>query len=131
LEAFSSIAASIVKTIDGKRHNGRRLLLQRDHVRVFHLDNSFEDLPAAQISRIEITQTGRFLHHIGESAIIPLALGAFACDGSITPESVVRLIGVTALFSPIWADTAATAPFFLAADGVSLLLPPKVYDIIH
>jgi len=107
-----------VTTLDGKKHSGRRLRLESDHVRVFHLDNSFEDLPSEQLSRIEITQTGRFVHHIGESGEIPVAA-----------MEILGLAGV--LFAPVWAYTLASAPFYLAADGVAFFIPSKVYEIAH
>jgi hypothetical protein len=35
------------------------------------------------------------------------------------------------VFAPLWGYAAVTAPFFLASDGVALLIPPKVYEIMH
>ncbi|HEV2687441.1 MAG TPA: hypothetical protein VGV35_02770, partial [Bryobacteraceae bacterium] len=62
-----------VTTLDGKQHSGRRLLLERDHLRVFHQgDKSWEDLSGDQISRIEISQGGRFFHHVVGPAQTPL-----------------------------------------------------------
>ena len=121
-----------VVTLDGKEHSGRRLHLESDHVRVFHRRNRWDDLPSEQISRIEISQGGRFFHHIIFSAALPVWIGAFACDttgGSGTSRSC--MVYVTAVFSPVWAYTAATAPVYLAAVGVAFLIPPKVYEIVH
>lgn len=115
-----------VTTTDGKTHSGRRLLLESDHLRVFHRDNSFEDLPSFEVTRIEIRQTGRFFHHVvdnaGFAAVIPLAaaLGGPACA-----------LPVILLAPPFLAYAAASTPFLLAADGIAFLIPPKVYEIVH
>jgi hypothetical protein len=137
LAPFGSVLAyrgfSVV-TLDGKKHGGRRLRLESDHVRIFHLNNTFEDLPSEQISRIEISQAGRFFHHIVDSAEIPLLGAGLACGGFFSEPgnlSPACLVPVTALLSPVWAYTAVTAPFYLASDGVAFLIPRKVYEIIH
>jgi hypothetical protein len=119
-----------VITLDGKKHGGRRLRLEPDHLRIFHLNNSWEDLPSEQISEIKISQGGRFFHHTADSAEIPLELSAIACGGLEGNPVAACLMPVTALFSPVWAYTAATAPFHLASDGVAFLIPPKVYKIV-
>jgi hypothetical protein len=122
-----------VVTIDGKRHGGRRLRLESDHVRVFHMNNSYEDLASSQIAQIEIRQAGRFFHHIVNSAQIPLLGAGLACGGFFYAEHISTpcAVTVTALLSPVWVYTAATAPFYLASDGVAFLIPSKTYDIIH
>ena len=123
-----------VITIDGKRHSGRRLRLESDHLRVFHLDNSYEDLASGQVAQIEIRQAGRFFHQIVNSAQIPLVAAGLGCGGlSWEPVhlSPYCLVPVTALASPAWAYTAVTAPFYLASDGIAFFIPPKVYEIVH
>jgi hypothetical protein len=120
-----------VVTLDGKAHEGRRLRLEQDHVRIFE-NKTYEDLPGEQIARIEIRQTWRFVHHIVEAAEFPFAVAALGCGGLVSDSvSSLCVIPVTALFSPAWAYTAVTAPFFLASDGVASLIPPKVYEIVH
>jgi hypothetical protein len=123
-----------VVTLDGKQHRGRRLRLELDHLRVFHLNNSYEDLPGEQVTRIEISQGGRYFHHVVENAEIPILIAALGCGGlSWEPAKLSPwcMVPITTLFSPAWAYTAVTAPFFLAADGVAWLIPPKVYEIVH
>lgn len=121
-----------VITLDGKEHRGRRLRVESDHVRVFY-PHSWEDLPSQQISRIEVSQCGRFSHHIVESAVVPLLGAALACGGMSDAGrfSPACLTSVTVVLSPVWAYTAVTTPFFLASDGVACLIPPKVYEIVH
>jgi len=120
-----------VITLDGKAHAGRRLRLESDHVRIFHLNNSYEDLASEQVARIEIRQGGRFFHHIVWSAEIPVVFAFWACGEDSDTVSPACGIPVAAFFSPVWAYTAATTPFYLAADGVAFLIPPKVYEITH
>jgi hypothetical protein len=122
-----------VITADGKQHNGRRLLLETDHLRIFHQgDKSWEDLPSEQVSRIAIFQGGHFFHHLVERAEGPLLLTSLLCGGieasSVSPECAIP---ATALFSPLWVPAAVTAPFVFAADGIAFLIPPKVYEIVH
>lgn len=109
-----------VTTTDGKTHDGRRLRVESDHLRIFHKDNSFEDLPNFDVTRIEIHQFGRFFHHIVENSTAWAAACMFGCSAA-----------VLLLVPPVEVYTAATAPFFLAADGIAFFIPPKVYDIVH
>ena len=120
-----------VITVDGKKHGGRRLLLEPDHVRIFYSDKAWADLASAQISRIEIGQRGRFFHHIQERALVPLILAYIVC-GNIDSKvaGTLCLVPATGVFSPFWAYTAVTAPVWLAADCVTFLIPPKVYEIV-
>jgi len=121
-----------VTTLDGKAHGGRRLGLETDHLRIFHSDSSWEDLSSEQVSRIEIRQAGRFFHHVVEGALFPLVPAAIACGLSSGPTvPLACVLFVSAPFSPLWAYTAATTPFFLAADGIAFFIPPKVYEIVH
>jgi hypothetical protein len=88
-----------------------------------------EDLPSDQISRIEVRKIRRYSENILGAAAAPLVLAIFACADSTHGAPCV--IGYTAVFSPIWAYAAVSAPFYLAADGVSLFRPPKVYVLVH
>src|SRR6266404_981946 len=122
----------VVTTLDGKEHGGRRLRLESDHVRIFHRDNSWEDLSIDQISRVKISQAGRFFHHVVASAKIPVEMAEFCSpvDGPGHSPAPCMIV-MTTLFSPAWIYTAVTAPFYLASDGVAFLIPPKVYEIVH
>ena len=114
-----------VTTSDGKTHGGRRLLLESDHLRIFHRDDSFEDLPSFEVTRIEIRQFGRFFHHVEESAGAALFFPVYAFASP--PESIPLIL----LTPPVLAYTAVTTPLFLAADGIAFFIPPKVYEIVH
>jgi hypothetical protein len=114
-----------VTTTDAKTHSGRRLLLEPDHLRIFHRDNWYEDLPGIEVTRIEVRQAGRFFHHVAEDAQAVKELAEASGDEFLDP------IGELILLPPVFVYTAATTPFFLAADGVAFFIPPKVYEIVH
>jgi len=120
-----------VVTLDGQAHEGRRLRLEQDHARIFE-NKTYADLPGEQIARIEIRQTWRFVHHIVEAAEFPFGAAALGCGAFVSDNiSPACVVPVVALFSPAWAYTAVTAPFFLASYGIASLIPPKVYEIVH
>lgn len=120
-----------IQTSDGKNHKGRTVVLDTDHARLFLPDQAWEDIPSVEIVRFQIGQGGRFSHHIVESAAIPLVLGLAICGEVETVASEVCAVPGTLVFSPVWAYTAASAPFYLASDGIAFLIPPKVYEITH
>jgi hypothetical protein len=129
LGAFGTVLAYrgfTVTTSDGRTHDGRRLLLASDHLRIFHRDNSYEDLPNVEVTRIEIRQAGRFFHHVVENAGFAMILPLGIIAGGATCALPLVLLA-----PPVVAFAAATTPFFLAADGVAFLIPPKVYEIVH
>jgi hypothetical protein len=111
--------AFTVTTSDGKTRKGRRLELWADHLSISK-GRSYEDLPRDTIKRIEIRQSGRFVHHIVENSSAWALACWFGCSDA-----------VFLLVPPVWAYTAATAPFFLAADGIAFFIPPRVYEITH
>jgi hypothetical protein len=117
--------------LDGKVHRGGRLLPERDHARIF-AKRSFEDLPREQIARIEIRRSWRFVHHIVEALKFPLLAAALTCAAPVSEDvSYLCAIPMIPVFSPAWAYAAVTAPFFFASDVAALLIPPKVYEIMH
>jgi hypothetical protein len=114
-----------VTTNDGKTHSGRRMGLNADHLRIFHRDNSYEDLPKLEVTRIEVRQAGRFFHKVVDNVGIALFFPVFAF---LAPPSSIPLVFLTPLGL---AFAGVTTPFFLAADGIAFLIPPKVYEIVH
>ncbi|HEV8040836.1 MAG TPA: hypothetical protein VGP62_18330 [Bryobacteraceae bacterium] len=113
-----------VTTADGKTHKGRRLQFTSDHLTIYR-DKFQEDLPKSDVMRIEISQSGRFFHHVVENAQMVKEFAELSGDEFMDP------IGEVILLPPALAYTAATTPFFLAADGIAFLIPPKIYDIVH
>lgn len=120
-----------IQTSDGKNHKGRGMVLDTDHVRLFRSDENWEDIPSTRIVRLQVGQGGRFSHHIVESAAIPLFFGLAICGEADNVGSEVCAVPATLVFSPVWAYTVASAPFYLASDGIAFLIPPKVYEITH
>jgi hypothetical protein len=123
-----------VVTLDGKAHRGRRLGLGADHLQVFHSGDSYERLPAEQVLRIEIRQGGRYFQHVVESVGLPLSPILICSDGfpiaggRISPACAIPM---AIIFSPLWTYPAVVSPFYLVADGIAWLIPPKVYEIVH
>jgi len=113
-----------VTTADGKTHKGRRLQFTSDHLTIYR-DKFQEDLPKSDVMRIEISQSGRFFHHVVEDAEMVKVLAEMSGDEFMEP------IGAVILLPPALAYTAATTPFLLAADGIAFFIPPKVYEIVH
>lgn len=128
LAPFDNVVAHrgiTVTTNDGKAHQGRRLTIAADHLRIFHRDNSYEDLPKSEVKLIAIRQTGRFFHRVVDNAtfsLFPLVY-AFAA-----PPCSLPLILLT---PPVLAYATVTTPVFLAADGIAFFIPAKVYEIVH
>lgn len=120
-----------VTTVDGKEYRGRKLGLEYSHLRVFRSENQWDDVPSEEVARIEVRQGGRFFHHVANSAVFPVAMGMLFWGAESGHAPPVCATIFTAFFSPEWAYTAATAPFYLAADGIAFLIPPKVFEIIH
>jgi hypothetical protein len=62
-----------VTTADGKIHKGRRLDFYTGHLTISH-GKFYEDLPAPEVTRIEIRQAGRFFHYVVTGAQVVAAL---------------------------------------------------------
>lgn len=84
-------------------------------------------LPHNGIARIKIWRKRRYRNKIGENFAAPIVLAALGCSGKCGP---LRVAVVVALVVPLTGLAVATAPLFLAADGIALLKPAKVFDII-
>jgi hypothetical protein len=122
-EVFFEYRGCKVVTVDGKKYTGRRMSIQRDHVRIIDA-KGYHDIPQAQIARIEIRQFGRFFHNIPEN--LSFALVCFQADSN--------LIGFPCLFTLLPVSigfTAVSAPVYLALDAGTLFIPPKVYEIVR
>jgi len=127
LGAFGSLLEHrgfTVTTADGKMHKGRGLEIYPDHLSI-HRGKYHEDLPKAEVTRIEISQAGRFFHHVVGPTKAAVLLPLMVVED---PDDCVPLILLT---PPLLAYAAATTPFFLAADGIAFFIPPKVYEIVH
>ena len=121
--------AFTVVTIDGQKHHGRMLGLHADHVELFRAPGYMEYLPSDHIARIEIRQTGRYFHYVRDGAVLPVGFAMLFCGESASNWPCTAAF--TTLFSPAWAYTAATTPFFFAADAIAFFIPAKVYEIVH
>lgn len=117
-----------VITRDGRKYQTRRLVILDDGLWLDDGHNKLQALPRHEVGRIEIGRGRYYSRHIAENAGLAemIAGGGFAgpIDG---PASLFALV----LSTPFWAYTAASAPVFLAADGVAFLIPPKVFEIVQ
>jgi hypothetical protein len=118
-----------VLTIDGVRHAGAKFRLEPDRVVLYLKDGSIENVPVAQIARVEIkrARTSHFLDFTIGSAEASVMLPIFLWEGDV----VLGCVFAPVVFPVELAVAAVSAPFTLAADGAALLRPPKVYEIVH
>jgi len=103
--------------------------MDADHLRLDY--DAAETLARQDVVRVEIRKRKSYLHHIVESAALPVVAAALACSGpgdSPCNPLVAGFIGT--LFSPVWAYTAVTTPVFLGAEAVSLMKPAQTFEII-
>jgi hypothetical protein len=119
-----------VVTRDGIKHHANRLTMAADHLSLYDHQN-IQDVLRHDVLRVEIRRRKRYCQHIGEnvylSVVLPVAsLAEFAhnCEAGICVWGLL-------LTPPLWAYTAASAPVFLAADGVFLLVPAKTFEIVE
>ena len=121
-------------TKDGQKHHGSGMALNNKGLKLFEAKAAVE-YPRETVARIEIRQTGRFTNRIRENAVLgfyPAFMTAYLASASSIPDVLTPIaFAVTLpLGVPVWAYTAASAPVFLAADGISVLLPPAVYELV-
>jgi hypothetical protein len=128
LAPFGSLIESYgakVTTLDGATHKGRELRLSPEQVELGEEGVFSQTIPKEQIVRLEIRR-GRqaldFTFYCLWFALSPVA----GCVGGDVDACVAA-----PFFLPVIGFAAATAPFMLAADGIELLIPPKVYEIVH
>jgi hypothetical protein len=110
---------------------GRRLNLEAGYAQVWKDHSSWTDLPSEMVVRIEMSHCRRFFDVTRASVIFAVGGPEWACEDNPGPTPVC-LAYTSAVISPVAiAFAAASAPFALAAEGVCLLIPPKVYEIVH
>jgi hypothetical protein len=117
-----------VKSLSGAKHPGTRLYLLPIGALVLREDGSSEFIPGEEIARIEIKPCG------GSFFGVTLRYALIALDPKILcGDHHGRCVAASyALLSPeTLAFAVASAPFTLAVDGVTFLIPPKVYEIVH
>ena len=119
-----------VTTADGVVHKGRSVWFKAAELELDDGDCSedslrkcvTETIPGAQVTRIEIRR-GRRAFDFTVDALIAGALGAGFCFSGSLEECPAAPFGA--------AVAAASAPVTLMIDGIELLIPPRVYEIVH
>ncbi|HLM98000.1 MAG TPA: hypothetical protein VK335_01875 [Bryobacteraceae bacterium] len=119
-----------VITIDGRAHHTRKLCIDTEGVKLDHGSRPVEVLLRRDVSRIEIRQRGRYIRRItynAEMALFVACVGFSADEGGGGPLALLSPV----VSIPFWAYTAASAPVFLAAEGVALFRPARVFEIMQ
>jgi hypothetical protein len=121
-----------VTTRDGHRRHTRNLWIGPESLRL-DTGSGTELLDRNRVARIEVTvREEHYLHHIRESAVMPLTGAGVACSGLMGESGCNPLVfGVTlVILSPIWAYTAVSTPVLLVAEGVRFFVPSKKFEIV-
>jgi hypothetical protein len=112
---------------DGRKYHTWRLLILDDGVWVDDAHNNLQALPRQEVRRIQIGRGRYYSHHIADNAEFAQMIEGGGWGGPLDgPAALLALIVST----PFWAYTAASAPVFLAADGVAFFTPPKTFEIV-
>ncbi len=120
-----------VTTLDGAAHRGQSLRLEAAQVELGRGDCSedairrciTDTIPSEQVVRIEIRR-GRRAFDVTIDGLLGAAISVYGCLFGNGLDLCVVGPGLLAL-------SAGIAPVTLAVDGVELLVPPKVYFIVH
>ena len=111
----------------GKTYHARMLCIEPDRVTIEC--RTGDAVASKDIDRIEIRNSGRFLKHTHDSAVLPVQLATSTAEGIGDDLAFFPVIAVAG--PPVWAYAVASAPFMLAAEFVSLFIPPTTFEIAH
>ena len=112
-----------VTTLDGAVHKSETMELQATEIRLAHEDPApWETIAGSQVARIEIRR-GRRAFDLTADGLITGGLATYSC--------AMGAFVFCVLGPGILAVSAASALITLIVDGVQLLIPPKVYEIVH
>lgn len=125
--ANSNLSGLDVVMNDGSRNSLRRPRFHRDGVSGYGRDGKPVLLPRLGIAQIKIWRKRRYRHQIGENLVAPLLILGMASGGNCNP---LETAAVVALVVPMTAFAVGSVPVLLVADGLALLKPPKVFDIV-
>ncbi len=118
-----------VITRDGSRHSAQRMEISFSEIALFD-DSKMAAVPRQDVARIEVRQRKRYYRHISENLAASILIPAFSCGGDpFDLNPAICALGI-AISPPLWAYTAASAPAFIAADGVAFLKPAKIFEIV-
>jgi hypothetical protein len=124
----SSQGEATVLTIDGAKHEGAKFRLDSDQVVLYRKDGSIENLPVDQIVRLSFkAERKHYFEFTVLSAAAAVVLPYWVCDGDL----VCAVLAGTVISPAAIVVAAGSAPVTLALDGMRLLIPPKVYEIVH
>lgn len=110
-------------TRDGQKHHARTLWLDPAAAELTDSGGKKEVLSRNDVKRIEVRMDRprkHYLRHVSESAQFPVDLAELVL-GSGDAAALLLIVPWVTIAVPTWAYTVASAPFFLAAEGISLL----------
>jgi hypothetical protein len=114
-----------VVTTEGKRYKGAGFRVEPDQVSLYV---GVQDIPFEHIKRIEVernrTHFFEFTELSGVAIVVaPVAVCNFDTGCAVLVAPVVSSIAIVV--------TVGSAPVTLIVDGVSRLLPSRVFEIVH
>ena len=145
---FGDLRSVSVITRDGHRYHSQRVEFGPDHVALYDRGQLVRALWRQEVERVEIRRRKHYSRHIFENVVGPLGLpilGALlplldpepartgsvsAHIGTVGTGAVGFAIGAI-LAPPFFVYGVASAPVFLAADGVAFLMPAKAFEIVE
>ncbi len=120
-----------VTTVEGVRHSSGAFRLEQNRIGL--IDDGFlyagglSWIPFDDIARIEIRRGRRTVDFTLDSLGLGLLVAAWCIPGGSADACWIAPFAVPGAI----AVAAVTAPVTFVADGIQLLIPPKVYEIIH
>lgn len=117
-----------VITGDGAKHVGRTFRIEPDRMVLYVGNGSIEDILSTDIVRIEVkTRRRHFLDFTVNSILSAVYAPVIVCGGDL----VCAALAATVISPVSLAVAAVSAPVTLTATGIQLLIPPKVWEIVH
>lgn len=108
---------------DGQKFHAQRLEFRAGQLALYDRDNLAYALLGEDVARVEIRQRKRWYRHI-----VGNILGSLTLPGESETALSLALSAVVA--PPILVYGIASAPVFLAADGIAFLMPAKRFEIV-
>ena len=124
-EALRGPARITVVTQAGRTVSARKFAFHADRVELWDRTNNAVRVERTEVGEVRVNRRGRYLRRVASIARFPLIAYREAC---CNPE---LMTATTAMSGVIWSYSAASAPFYLAAEGVLLVKPVRMFTIVH
>ncbi len=122
-----------VFTKDGRKHRAEWLRIEDDSLELYDKDNKMSSLPRASVKRIKVPRNKTsYIPRITRNFQMTMFGVALLCWDSCNAATVtVAFVALAPITVPLGAFTVATAPVYLALQGISSLKPKKAYEIVQ